>query len=196
MQLTTEARRRPDRAQSHRPGQAGHQVHHVATTGDSVPVACAVTAANVNDTLPFERLFPAAFAVTARIRTGFADKDYDAEHHRKLCRRFGTEPHIHKHGLPHGSGLDKQRCPVERSFTSERSSTPSPHPASMMKLKSDASSAVTPGISILKSATPSPVPSPSSMPVTNRCWPAAPVEAPPGMNWKGWNPGMLTSPSP
>ena len=33
--------------------------------GDGVPVACAATAANVNDTLVFERLFLAAFAVMA-----------------------------------------------------------------------------------------------------------------------------------
>ena len=43
--------------------------YHIATTGDGVPVACAATAANVNDTLVFERLFLAAFAVMARIRT-------------------------------------------------------------------------------------------------------------------------------
>src|SRR5512143_2453429 len=34
---------------------------HIATTGDGVPVACAATAANINDTLVFERLFLAAF---------------------------------------------------------------------------------------------------------------------------------------
>ena len=37
--------------------------YHIATTGDGVPVACAATAANVNDTLLFERLF--LFAGTA-----------------------------------------------------------------------------------------------------------------------------------
>ena len=58
--------------------------YHIATMGDGVPVACAATAANVNDTLVFERLFLAAFAVTTRIRTVFADKGYDAEHHRDL----------------------------------------------------------------------------------------------------------------
>jgi transposase len=89
--------------------------YHIATTGDGVPVACAATAANVNDTLVFERLFLAAFAVMARIQTVFADKGYDAEHHRKLCREFGAEPHIHKRGQPHGSGLGQQRWPVERS---------------------------------------------------------------------------------
>ena len=89
--------------------------YHVAVDGDGVPVACAVTAANINDTLVFERLFLAAFAVMARIHTVFADKGYDAEHHRNLCRRFGAEPHIHKRGQPHGSGLGKRRWPVERS---------------------------------------------------------------------------------
>src|SRR6201994_1575957 len=89
--------------------------YHFATDGEGVPVSCTVTAANVNDTLVFERLFLAAFAVMARIRTVFADKGYDAEPHRTLCRRFGAEPHIHKRGQPHGSGLGQRRWPVERS---------------------------------------------------------------------------------
>ena len=89
--------------------------YHIAVDGDGVPVACTVTAANVNDTLVFERLFLSAFAVMARIRTVFADKGYDAEHHRDLCRRFGAEPQIHKRGQPRGSGLGKRRWPVERS---------------------------------------------------------------------------------
>src|SRR5689334_16508782 len=79
--------------------------YHIATTGDGVPVACAVTGANINDTLLFERLFLAAFAVVARVRTVFADKGYDAEPHRELCRAFGAEPHLHKRGRPRGSGL-------------------------------------------------------------------------------------------
>jgi transposase len=89
--------------------------YHVAVTGEGVPVACAATAANVNDTLLFERLFLAAFAVMARIRTVFADKGYDAEANRALCRAFGAEPCLHKRGRPHGSGLGKRRWPVERS---------------------------------------------------------------------------------
>jgi transposase len=90
--------------------------YHVAVTGDGVPVACVATAANVNDTVMFERLFLAAWAVLARIGTVFADKGYDAEHHRALCRRFGVEPCISKRGQPHGSGLGKRRWPVERSL--------------------------------------------------------------------------------
>ena len=98
---------------------------HIATPGDGVPVACTATAANVNDTVVFERLFLAAFAVMAlflaafavmaRIQTVFADKGYDAEHHRQLCRKCGAEPCIHKRGQPRGSGLGKRRWPVERS---------------------------------------------------------------------------------
>ena len=89
--------------------------HRRAITGDGIPVACAATAANVNDALVFERLFLSAFAVMARIATVFADKGYDAEANRILCRRFGAEPHIHKRGRPHGSGLGQRRWPVERS---------------------------------------------------------------------------------
>ena len=85
--------------------------YHIATDGEGVPLACLATAANVNDTLVFERLFLAAFAVMARIRTVFADKGYDAEHHRKLCRAFRAEPSIHKRGQPRGSGLGQRRWP-------------------------------------------------------------------------------------
>ena len=59
--------------------------------GDGVPVACAATAVNVTDMLVFKRLFLTACAVIACIRRVFADKGYDAEHHRDLCRRSGAE---------------------------------------------------------------------------------------------------------
>ena len=80
-----------------------------------MPVACATTTANVNDTLVFERLFLAAFAVMARVWTVYADKGYDAERHRELCRAFGAEPQIHRRGRPRGAGLGRRRWPVERS---------------------------------------------------------------------------------
>src|SRR3954462_2531413 len=59
--------------------------YHIAITGDGVPVACRGSAANVPDTLLFERLFLAALGVMARIRTVDTDKGYDAERHRQLC---------------------------------------------------------------------------------------------------------------
>ena len=89
--------------------------YHIAVNGDGLPVACAVTAANVNDTLLFERLFRTAFVVMVRVRTAFADKGYDAKSNRDLCRKSRAEPRIGKRGQPHGSGLGKRRWPVERT---------------------------------------------------------------------------------
>jgi transposase len=89
---------------------------HIAVNGRGVPVACAVTAANVNDTVLFDRLFLAAFAVMARIRTVFADEAYSAERHRDLCRASGEKPRMGKRGRPRGSGPGKRRWPVERSL--------------------------------------------------------------------------------
>lgn len=89
--------------------------YHIATTGDGIPVACVATPANVNDTLMFKRLFLAGVAVLAKVRTVFADKGYDAESNRVLCRAHGAEPRIHKRKQPHGSGLGKCRWPVERT---------------------------------------------------------------------------------
>ena len=89
--------------------------YHIAVNGDGLPVACAATAANVNETLLFERLFRTAFVVMARVRTAFADKAYDAQSNRELCRRSRAEPRIGQRGQPHGSGLGKRRWPVERT---------------------------------------------------------------------------------
>ena len=50
-----------------------------------------------------------------RLRTVYADKGYDAESHRDLCRAFGAEPRLHRRGRPHGSGLGRKRWPVERT---------------------------------------------------------------------------------
>src|SRR5438128_956607 len=86
--------------------------YNVAVDGDGVPVACVATAANVNDTLVFERLFLAAFGVMARVRTVFADKGYDAEHHRELCRFFGVTPQIYLRGQPPGS----YQVPMRRTY--------------------------------------------------------------------------------
>jgi transposase len=91
--------------------------YHIAINGDGMPMACRVTAANVPDTLLFERLFLAALGVMARIRTVYTDKGYDAERHRQLCRACKVKPFIHKRGRPHGSGLGRYRWPVERTLS-------------------------------------------------------------------------------
>ena len=90
--------------------------YHVAVDGNGVPVACVATAANVNDTVLFGRLFLTAFAVLARNRVVVADRGYGAEGNRILCRRFGAVPRIHKRGRPRGSGLGRRRWPVERTL--------------------------------------------------------------------------------
>jgi len=89
--------------------------YHVVVNGDGLPVACVATAANVPDTVVFERLFRTAFAVMVGVRTALADKGCGAESSRDLCRGYGTEPRLHKRGQPHGSGLGKRRWPVERA---------------------------------------------------------------------------------
>jgi len=89
--------------------------YHVAVNGDGPPVACVATAANVNDTVVFGRLFRATFAALVRVRTAFADRGYDAQANRDLCRSYGTDPRIHKCGQPHGSSLGTRRWLVERA---------------------------------------------------------------------------------
>src|SRR6185312_12260355 len=91
--------------------------HHLAVDGDGMPVACAVTAANVNETRLFQRLLLAATGVMKRIQDVFADKGYDNERHRAACRAIGARAFIHKRGRPHGSGLGQFRWPVERTLS-------------------------------------------------------------------------------
>ena len=97
------------------PSAARHTI--LRLPGDGISVACRATAANVNDTVLFERQFLAAFAVMARIVTVFADKGCDAERHRRLCRACKVKPFIHKRGRAHGSGLGRYRWPIERTLS-------------------------------------------------------------------------------
>ncbi len=90
--------------------------YHLAVDGDGIPLACAVTAANVPDTRLFQRLLMAAAAVMKRIQDVFADKGYDDQRHRAACRAMGARPFIHKRRRPHGSGLGRFRWPVERTL--------------------------------------------------------------------------------
>jgi len=89
--------------------------YHLAVTRDGLPVACAATGANVNDTVLFERLFRTALAVMGRIGTAYADRGYDAESNRALCRSHGVRPRIGRRRTRHGSGLGRKRWPVERT---------------------------------------------------------------------------------
>ena len=108
------AGRRPHRPEPDRPRRARDGAPRRGGR-DGLPVACAATAANVSDTLLFGRLFLTAFAVAARIGAVFADKGYDAERDRDLCRAFGAEPGSTSGAGRAGSGLGERRWPVERS---------------------------------------------------------------------------------
>lgn len=89
--------------------------YHLAVTRGGIPVACAATGANVNDTTLFASLFRVAVLVLGRLRTAYADRGYDAEAHRALCRAHQVRPCIAKQNTKHGSGLGKKRWPVERT---------------------------------------------------------------------------------
>ena len=90
--------------------------YHIATTGDGVPVACAATAANVNDTL----------AVRAAVPDGLRRRgpDRDRVRGQGLRRRAppravpgvrAPSPGSTSAAGRTGSGLGKRRWPVERS---------------------------------------------------------------------------------
>ncbi len=89
-----------------------------STTSRSPATACSsfalATAANVNDTWAFERLFLAAFDVMARIQIVFSDKGYDAEANRDLCSPLCLN-RTSTIAFALGSGLGRRRWPVERS---------------------------------------------------------------------------------
>ena len=87
-----------------------------------MPLAVRVTGANTND---ITQLWPLLAAVprvqgkTGRPRRRpkklFGDRGYDSQPHRDELKRRGITPKLAKRGTPHGSGLGKQRWPVERT---------------------------------------------------------------------------------
>jgi hypothetical protein len=88
--------------------------YHPTVRADGTPLACREAAADVNGTPAFERLFLAA---PACVCTVFADKGYDAESNRTLCRTSHAALCIHKRGQPHASGPGEYRWPVERTLS-------------------------------------------------------------------------------
>jgi transposase len=88
-----------------------------------VPLAVRVTGANSND---ITQLFPLLEAVPRvqgkrgrprrRPKKLLGDRGYDSQPHRDALKRRGITPKLAKRGTPHGSGLGKQRWPVERTL--------------------------------------------------------------------------------
>jgi transposase len=104
-------------------GKPGSKLHLV-TDGHGLPLAVAVTAANVNDATMFEALLDDVPAVLGpsgrrRCRPGkvHADKGYDARPCRAYLRRRGIRGRIARRGIESSERLGRQRWRVERSLS-------------------------------------------------------------------------------
>lgn len=99
--------------------------HHALTEGGGLPLAVEVTAANRNDITQLKPLVEDIPKVknphTKRRRTRrpkklLADRAYDSQPHRDWLEERGVIPQLARRNTPHGSGLGKERWPVERLF--------------------------------------------------------------------------------
>ena len=99
--------------------------HHALTQAHGLPLAVQATAANRNDITQLKPLVQKLAKVTnpqtKRHRTRrpkklVADRAYDSQPHREWLQEQGVVPKLAKRNTPHGSGLGKERWPVERWF--------------------------------------------------------------------------------
>jgi transposase len=104
-------------------GKPGSKLHLV-TDGQGLPLAVAVTAANVNNSVVLEGLVddvPAVRTPSGRRRcrpgTVHADKGYDARHCRAYLRRRGIKARIARRGIESSQRLGRQRWRVERALS-------------------------------------------------------------------------------
>jgi transposase len=104
-------------------GKPGSKLHLV-TDGQGLPLAVALTAANVNDSVVFEGLLddvPAVRMPSGRRRCRpdrvHADKGYDARHCRAYLRRRGIKARIARRGIESSQRLGRHRWRVERALS-------------------------------------------------------------------------------
>ena len=99
--------------------------HHALTEGQGLPLAVEVTAANRNDITQLKPLVedipPLKNPQTKRRRQRrpkklLADRAYDSQPHREWLEEQGIVPKLAQRNTEHGSGLGKERWPVERLF--------------------------------------------------------------------------------
>jgi transposase len=98
--------------------------HHVITDANGIPLACSVTAANVNDITEFAPLFQKIPPVAGKVGHPRQKPDalqgdlaYDSEPHRQGLREMGVEPILPEKGIDDQSGLGETRWPVERTLS-------------------------------------------------------------------------------
>jgi transposase len=98
--------------------------HHVITDANGIPLACSVTAANVNDIDQLAPLYNAIPEVAGRVGHPKTKPDavqgdlaYDSEPHRQGLRDLGVEPILPEKQIDDESGLGETRWPVERTLS-------------------------------------------------------------------------------
>lgn len=103
-------------------GRAGSK-HHLLIDGNGVPLAVALTAANVADTTTLEMMLDAVQPISGpsgrprrRPRKLHADKGYSSANNRRACRRRGILARIARPGIESSEKLGRHRWKVERSF--------------------------------------------------------------------------------
>ena len=99
--------------------------HHALTEGHGLPLAVTVTTANRNDITQLKPLVEAIPLLKTRGKGKprkkrpkklLAERAYDSQPHREWLAEQGILPKLAKRNTPHGSGLGKERWPVERLF--------------------------------------------------------------------------------
>ena len=95
--------------------------HHLMVDRNGVPLAAAVSAANVHDvTMLLAAVVGcplAGYGRPGRLPAElYADRAYDSDWHEAVMRWLGIEPRFAQRGEPHGSGLGKVRYVVERTI--------------------------------------------------------------------------------
>jgi len=98
--------------------------HHVITDANGIPLACSVTAANVNDIEQLAPLFNAIPEVAGKVGRPKSKPDavqgdlaYDSEPHRQGLRDLGVEPILPEKQIDDQEGLGQTRWPVERTLS-------------------------------------------------------------------------------
>jgi transposase len=97
--------------------------HHVITDASGIPLACSVTAANVNDITEFAPLLNKIPPVAGKVGHPKSKPDalqgdlaYDSEPHRQGLAAMRIEPVLPEKGIDDQSGLGETRWPVERTL--------------------------------------------------------------------------------
>jgi transposase len=98
--------------------------HHLITDANGLPLACVLTAANVNDITQLLRLVDAIPPVRGRPGRPrrrpdavVGDRGYDSDPHRRALWQRGVRPELARRGGLHAPTLGQHRWRVERSLS-------------------------------------------------------------------------------